>query len=106
MPDKKIPVATANLDVSVQYKDMPLNNCTVELFTKDGMMDTGVIELGDTARKSIIVNQTKTEVLIRLKRRPKAPQNDTSQFPALGGDYVLGSIEGNTRVILLVAEPR
>lgn len=104
-PEKKISVPSATLEVSVQYKDEFLNNCVIQLFNAEGTYYSGRIELGDTGRKSIIVSQTMLNLTLRLTRSPKAPQDDSSKFPTLSGDYPLGPIMENARVPIVVAEP-
>lgn len=104
-PEKKISVPSATLDVSVQYKDEFLNNCVIQLFNAEGTYYSGRIELGETGRKSIIVTQTMLNITLRVTRAPKAPQDDSSKFPILSGDYPLGPVMDNARVSIVVAEP-
>lgn len=103
--EKKISVPSATLEISVQYQNEFLNNCVVQLFNAEGTYYSGRIELGDTGRKTIIVTQTALNITLRVTRAPKAPQDDTGKFPALSGDYPIGSILENTRVSIVVAEP-
>lgn len=103
--EKKISVPSATLDISVQYKDEFLNNCVVQLFNAEGTYYSGRIELGDTGRKSIIVTQTMLNLTVRVTRSPKAPQDDSSKYPTLSGDYPIGPIMENLRVSIAVAEP-
>ena len=104
-PEKKIPVPSATLDVSVMYKEDFLNNCVVQLFNAEGTYYSGRIELGDTGRKSIIVTQTMLNLTLRVTRAPKAPQDDSSKYPVLSGDYPLGPVMENSRVTIVVGEP-
>lgn len=104
-PEKKIPVPSATLEVSVQFKDEFLNNCVIQLFNAEGTYYSGRIELGDTGKKSIILTQTMLNLTLRLTRAPKAPQDDSSKYPVLSGDYPLGPVMENTRVSIAVAEP-
>ena len=104
-PEKKITVPSATLDVSVQYKNELLNNCVVQLFNAEGTYYSGRIELGDTGKKAIIVTQTMLNLTLRLTRAPKAPQDDSSKYPVLSGDYPLGPVMENTKVALVVGEP-
>ena len=104
--DQTIPVPTSTLDVSVQYKGEFLNNCSVEFFAANGSIDTGFVSLGDNGRKSIIISQTKENLTLRLARTPKAPQDDPSKYPVLGGDYPFGPVTANARVLIVVAEPK
>jgi len=104
-PEKKIPVPSATLDVSVQYKDEFLNNCVVQLFNAEGTYYSGRIDLGDTGKKSIIVTQTMLNLTLRVTRAPKAPQDDSSKYPVLSGDYPLGPVMENTKVAIVVGEP-
>ena len=103
IPEKQIPVPTATLDVSVQYKGEFLNNCTVD-FHADGFT-TGAVPLGDNGRKSIILSQTTKDLKLQLVRIPKVPQDDISKYPALGGDFPFGPVTGNACVLIIVAEP-
>jgi len=105
-PEKKISVPSATLDVSVQYKDELLNNCVVQLFNAEGTYYSGRIDLGDTGKKSIIVTQTMLNLTLRVTRAPKAPQDDSSKYPILSGDYPLGPVMENARVSIVVAEPQ
>ena len=105
IPDKNIPVPTASLDVSVQYKSEFLNNCSVGFFTASGSIDTGMIPLGDSGRKSIILSQTNSTLTLRLSRKPQPPQDDPSKYPVLAGDYPFGPVTGNVRVIIVATEP-
>ncbi len=104
-PEKKISVPSATLDVSVQYKEDFLNNCVIQLFNAEGTYYSGRIELGDTGRKSIIVTQTMLNITLRVTRAPKVPQDDSSKFPILSGDYPLGPVMENARVSIVVSEP-
>lgn len=103
--EKKISVPSASLDISVQFKDEFLNNCVVQLFNPEGTYYSGRIELGDSGRKTILVTQTALNITLRVTRSPKAPQDDSSKYPALSGDYPIGTILENARVSIVVAEP-
>jgi hypothetical protein len=103
--EKKISVPSATLDVSVQYKDEFLNNCVVQLFNAEGTYYSGRIELGDSGRKSILVSQTMLNISVRVTRAPKAPQDDSSKYPTISGDYPIGPIMDNARVSIVIAEP-
>ena len=103
--EKKISIPSATVDLSVQYKDEFLNNCVVQLFNAEGTYYSGRIELGDTGRKAIIVTQTMLNLTVRVTRSPKAPQDDSSKYPTLSGDYPIGPIMENARLSLVVSEP-
>jgi hypothetical protein len=103
--EKKFSVPTATLDVSVEYKGEPLNNCVVQLFNTEGTYYSGKIELGDAGRKSILVTQTMLNVILRVLRSPKPPQDDSSKYPSVSIDQPLGSIMDNGRISIVVAEP-
>ena len=100
--ENKIPVPTATLDVSVQYKGEYLNNTTIYLIWPGS--DTGGIQLGDNGRRSIVVSKTESDLTMRLVRKPKAPQDDPSKYPVLGGEYHFGPITADSRVMILVAD--
>ena len=105
-PDITITVPIATLDVSVQYNGVFLNNCTVQFFVSNGSLDTDAISLGDAGRKSIEMSLTQENVILRLSRSPKPPQEDPTKFPVLGGDYPVGPISGNGRILIVVADPK
>jgi hypothetical protein len=103
--EKKFSVPTATLDISVEYKGEPLNNCVIQLFNAEGTYYSGKIELGDSGRKAILVSQTMLNVILRVLRSPKAPQDDSSKYPSVSIDQPLGSIMDSGRVTVVVAEP-
>jgi hypothetical protein len=103
--EKKFSVPTAALDVSVEYKGEPLNNCVIQLFNTEGTYYSGKIELGDTGRKSIIVTQTMLNITLRVLRSPKAPQDDSSKYPSVSIDQPVGPIMDSGRFTIVVAEP-
>ena len=106
-PEKKIPVPSATLEVSVQYKDEFLNNCVVQLFNAEGTYYSGRIELGDTGKKSIIVTQTMLNLTLRVTARAEGPAGRPElKYPVkLSGDYPLGPVMENTKVAIVVGEP-
>ena len=103
--EKTFSIPTAVLDISVEYKGEPLNNCVIQLFNTEGTYYSGRIELGDTGRKSIIVTQTMLNIVLRVTRAPKAPQDDSSKYPAVSVDQPLGSVMNSARVSIVIAEP-
>ena len=106
-PEKKIPVPIVTLDVSIQYKDVYLNNTIIDLYDGTGVFDSGEISLdhGDViGQKKIIVSKTDYDLWLRVERTPKVPQDDTSYFPVLGHIYHFGEITSDTRVMIVVAE--
>ena len=103
--EKKFSVPTATLDVSVEYKGEALNNCVVQIFNTEGTYYSGRIDLGDSGRKSIIVTQTMLNLIMRVTRAPKPPQDDSSKYPVLSGDYPLGPVMENSKVAIVVGEP-
>ncbi len=103
--EKKFSVPTATLDVSVEYRGEFLNNCVVQLFNSEGTYYSGKIELGDTGRKTIIVTQTMLNLILRVLRSPKAPQDDSSKYPSVSIDQPIGPVMDSGRVSIVIAEP-
>ena len=103
-PEKPIPVPSATLDMSIQYKGEFLNNCRIVLFGPG--FDTGEIPLGENGRKCFIVSQSTSDLVLRINRTSQGRQDDASQYPVVGGEFPFGPVTANARVLILVAEPK